>query len=72
MARYLYNTIESRVSWDQELTLSDYDSTVKELYFWKESVRSFNCKKLFVQSELSIVSYSDAGESRQGVAHCCQ
>ena len=65
MTRHLY-TIESRVSWDQELNLSDCDSAVKELYFWKENVKSLNCKKLFVQSVPSIVSYSDASETGCG------
>ena len=66
MTRDLYNTIESRVSWDQELNLSDCDSTVKELYLWKENVKSLNCKKLFVQLVPSIVSYSDASETGCG------
>ena len=66
MTRHLYNTIESRVSCDQELTLSDCDSNAKKLYFWKENVKILNCKKLFIQPVPSIVSYSDASETGCG------
>ena len=47
LTRHLYNTIESRAYWDQEITLSDCDSTIKELYFWKGNVKSLHCKKVF-------------------------
>ena len=67
ITRHLYNAIESLVSWDQELTLNDCDSTVKEFYFWKENVKSLN----FLSSQYQVSSHIPT-QVRQGVAHCCQ
>ena len=72
MTRHLYNTIESRVSWDQELNLSDCDdSAVKELYFWKENVKSLLIVKSFSSSQYQVSSHIPM-QVKQDVAHCCQ
>ena len=55
--------IESRVSWDLEMDLSDFHSVQQKLKFWKDNVTYLNCKKLFVSSIPSIISFSDASET---------
>ena len=55
--------IESRVSWDLEMDLSDFHLVQQELKFWKDNVTYLNCKKLFVSSLPSIISFSNASET---------
>ena len=55
--------IESRVSWDLEMDLSDFHLVQQELKFWEDNVTYLNCKKLFVSSIPSIISFSDASET---------
>ena len=46
MTRHLYMAIESRVSWDLGMDLSDFHLVQQELKFWKENVTYLNCKKI--------------------------
>ena len=45
MTRHLYMAIESGVSWDLEMDLSDFHLVQQELKFWKDNVTYLNCKK---------------------------
>ena len=63
MIRHLYMAIESRVSWDLEMDLSDFHLVQQESKFWKDNVTYLNCKKLFVSSIPSIIPFSDASET---------
>ena len=70
MTRHLYDTIESRVSWDQELNLSDCDSAVKNCIFGKKMLKVLIVKS-FSSSQYQVSSHIPM-QVKQDVAHCCQ
>ena len=54
MTRHLYMAIESRVSWDLEMDLSDFRLVQQESKFWKDNVTYLNCKNCsFLASQVS-------------------
>ena len=52
-------SIETR-SWDKHIFLVYPSEILRELYFWRDNVKSVNCKKLVSYRPSSVVMYSDA------------
>ena len=48
--RNLYYAIESRLSWDSRVVLSE-SKAISELFFWEENLRMFNSKNLTSSQE---------------------
>ena len=45
MTRHCYMSIETRSCWDKKLILVYPSEILRELYFWRDNVKSVNCKK---------------------------
>ena len=55
-SRFIYQFIESRVSWDKKFNINNYNKMVEEIVFWKFNNNSFYLHEtphLFIYSEAS-------------------
>jgi hypothetical protein len=59
MTRYCFMSIEAR-SWDKHIFLVYPSEILRELYFWRDNVKSVNCKTIASYCPSSVVIYSDA------------
>ena len=63
----LYKVIEKQLSWDKIINIGNYNDTVKEILYWKCSIRNLN-NKLFRKYKItSLFVYSDV--SNNGLTH---
>ena len=60
MTRYSYMCIETRSCWDNILIILYPNEVLRELIFWRNNVKSLNCKYLSSYSPSSVFIYSDA------------
>ena len=65
MSRHTYHTIESRLTWDDVISVNDPD-LLCELKFWVQNVSRLNCKKIFTSEIPEIISFSDASDTGCG------
>ena len=57
--RFIYQCIESRVSWDKKFNINNYNKMVKEILFWKFSITKLNSKSLYGYEIPHLFIYSD-------------
>ena len=61
--RRLYFAIESRVSWDSRIKLSEYNNVILELFFWKKNLFKYNSKSIIAYSVPRLIVCSDASDT---------
>lgn len=48
MTRFMYFSVEMRVSWNRKVLLSEY--AIREILFWSQSMKSLNCCGVLVRN----------------------
>ena len=61
--RFIYQCIESRVSWDKKFNINNYNKMVEEILFWKFNIRKLNNKSLYGHEIPHLFIYSDASNT---------
>ena len=61
--RFIYRTIENRLSWDSTFNLSHQIETIQEILFWKSNTKKLNKRVINNYDVPSITVYSDASSS---------
>ena len=57
--RFIYQCIESRVSWDKEFNINSYNKMVEEILFWTFKIKKLNNKSLYRHEIPQLFIYSD-------------
>ena len=58
--RNLYKVIENQWLWDSRMNLTNYEKAIKELIFWKSTIKFFNKKPLRIYDLPKTVIFLDA------------
>ena len=61
--RFIYQCIESRVSWDKKFNINNYNKMVEEILFWKFNITKLNNKSLYGYEIPHLFIYSDASNT---------
>ena len=64
--RYMYSMINNRLSWDNIFSISQFDSALDEMFFWKYTVDSLNTRSLSDYNLPEIICFSDASSVAAG------
>ena len=77
--RFIYQCIESRVSWDKKFNINNYNKMVEEILFWKFNITKLNKKSLYRYEISHLFIYSDANNTglasvykENGKSNMCQ
>ena len=60
---FIYQCVESRVSWDKRFNIKDYNKMFEEILFWKLIIRKSNKKSLYKHEIPYLFIYSDANNT---------
>ena len=60
---FIYQCVESRVSWDKRFNIKDYNKMFEEILFWKLIIRKSNKKSLYKHEIHYLFIYSDANNT---------
>ena len=61
--RFIYQCIESRVSWDKKFNINNYNKMVEDILFWKFNIRKLNNKSFYRNEIPNLFIYSDASNT---------
>ena len=70
--RYLYATIEERISWDSKINILEHEETFREILFWKENLIRLNKRKFIEYKANNFNLASDASDTGLGVIFSCK
>ena len=67
--RFIYQRIESRLSWDKMFNITNYNKMAEEILFWKFNIRKVNNKSLCRHEIPHLFIYSDASSTGLAWVH---
>ena len=61
--RFIYQCLESRVSWDEKFNINNYNKMVEEILAWKFNITKLNNKSLYGHKIAHLFIYSNASNT---------
>ena len=65
--RYLYATIEERITWESKINILEHEEAFREILYWKENLVGLNKRKCIEYRANSFNFPSDANDTGLGV-----
>ena len=66
--RFLYNVIESRITWDRSLNLNNFNDALGEIIYWRDNIDSLHSRNIFRNTTTTdFTVHSDASDKARGV-----